>query len=109
MKFAIPLSLCYLCGGCNAFLSTNILMKRRFSVILLAVISAVAAFAEDVEFTQVKDLTSQYFIMAYSDNGTYRSPYWIKGNHQNVMSPGESALICSGKDYYYLLKLLYDY
>ena len=79
-------------------------MKRRFSVILLAVISAVAAFAEDVEFTQVKDLTSQYFIMAYSDNGTYRSPYWIKGNHQNVMSPGESALICSGKDYYYLLK-----
>lgn len=70
----------------------------------MAIISAISVFAEDVELTQVDDLTSQYFIMAYSDNGTYRSPYWTKGNNQNVMSPGESALICNGKDYYYLLK-----
>lgn len=79
-------------------------MKKIFVLPILAIISAISVFAEDVELTQVDDLTSQYFIMAYSDNGTYRSPYWTKGNNQNVMSPGESALICNGKDYYYLLK-----
>ncbi|MBQ7494836.1 MAG: tyrosine-protein phosphatase [Bacteroidaceae bacterium] len=79
-------------------------MKQFFSLILFAVLSVMTANAADVELTKVEDLTTQYFIMAYSDNGTYKSPYWTKGNNQNVLSPRESAIICNGKDYYYLLK-----
>ena len=79
-------------------------MKKHFLTIVLAVMTLVSASAEDVELTRVDDLTSQYFIMAYSDNGKYLSPYWTKGTMQNVLSPGESSVICSGKDNYYLLK-----
>ena len=79
-------------------------MKNYFFLILLAFMSLTPAHAEDVELQKVEDLTTQYFIMAYSDNGTYKSPYWTRGNNQNVMSPRESAIICNGKDYYYLLK-----
>ena len=79
-------------------------MKRFLSLFLFATLSIESAVAEDVELTSVTDLTSGYFIMAYSDNGTYLSPYWIRGNNQNVMSPAESAVICNGADYYYLLK-----
>ena len=79
-------------------------MKRLFYLILFSTFSIVQAWAEDVELTSVSDLTSSYFIMAYSDNGTYMSPYWTRGNNQNVMSPAESAVICNGVDYYYLLK-----
>ncbi len=79
-------------------------MKKQFFLFLLALVSAMSAFAANVELTTVEDLTTQYFIMAYSDNGTYKSPYWTKGGMQNVLSPGESAIICNGADYYYLLK-----
>lgn len=79
-------------------------MKKLFCLILLSALSITTTMAADVELTTVEDLTSQYFIMAYSDNGTYLSPYWTKGTMQNVLSPGESAIICNGKDYYYLLK-----
>ena len=84
--------------------TNHIPMKKHFFLILLAIVSAMSSFAADVELTTAEDLTTQYFIMAYSDNGTYKSPYWTKGNMQNVMSPAESALICNGKDYYYLMK-----
>ncbi|MBR4533461.1 MAG: hypothetical protein IKO85_02795 [Bacteroidaceae bacterium] len=50
-------------------------MKRFFYLILLAVCSICSAHATDVELTEVQQLTTGYFIMAYSDNGTYRSPY----------------------------------
>lgn len=80
-------------------------MKRFvFLQFLFALLCLTSVRAEDVELTQVSDLTTGYFILAYNDNGTYRSPYWIRGNNQNVMSPGESAVICNGADYYYLLK-----
>lgn len=79
-------------------------MKKLFCLILLSALSITTTMAADVELTTVEDLTSQYFIMAYSDNGTYLSPYWTKGTMQNVVTPGESAIICGGKDYYYLLK-----
>lgn len=79
-------------------------MKKLFCLILLSALSITTAMAADVELTTVENLTSQYFIMAYSDNGTYLSPYWTKGTMQNVVTPGESAIICGGKDYYYLLK-----
>lgn len=78
-------------------------MKKLF-FLLVAFMSWMSVLASDVELTQLSELTSQYFIMAYNDNGTYRSPYWTRGNNQNVMSPGESSIICHGKDYYYLLK-----
>ena len=83
---------------------SNYIMKKLFTLILLAAISVAKTMAADVELTKVEDLTSQYFIMAYSESGTYLSPYWTRGNNQNVMSPGESSVICNGKDYYYLLK-----
>lgn len=79
-------------------------MKKFFFFALLAFLPWLSVVADDVELKKVEDLTTQYFIMAYSDNGTYLSPYWTKGNNQNVMSPRESAIICNGKDYYYLLK-----
>lgn len=79
-------------------------MKKILFLVLLAFMPMIPALAEDVELTKVEDLTTQYFIMAYSDNGTYMSPYWTRGNNQNVLSPRESAIICHGKDYYYLLK-----
>jgi hypothetical protein len=79
-------------------------MKRFFLLILFTCLCFASAFAEDVELTKVSDLTSGYFIMAYSDNGTYLSPYWTRGNNQNAMSPAESAVICNGPDYYYLFK-----
>ena len=79
-------------------------MKRLFNLILIAFLPMMPALADDVELTKVEDLTKQYFIMAYSDNGTYLSPYWTRSNNQNVLSPRESAVICHGKDYYYLLK-----
>ena len=79
-------------------------MKKHFLLIVIALLSVLSAWADNVELTRVEDLTSQYFIMAYSDNGTYLSPYWTKGTMQNVVSPGESAVICNGRDYYYLLK-----
>ena len=83
---------------------SNYIMKKLFCLILLSALSIAKTMAADVELTTVEDLTSQYFIMAYSDNGTYLSPYWTKGTMQNVVTPGESAIICGGKDYYYLLK-----
>ena len=79
-------------------------MKKLLLQILSTVLFTASISAADVELTRVSDLTSQYFIMAYSDNGTYMSPYWMRSNNQNVMSPGESAVICNGKDYYYLMK-----
>lgn len=79
-------------------------MKKLLFLILSTVLFATSVAAADVELTQLSDLTSQYFIMAYSDNGTYKTPYWTLSNRQNVMSPGESAVICNGKDYYYLMK-----
>lgn len=79
-------------------------MKKIFFIILFAIISVKPSFAADVEYTKVSDLTSHYFLMAHSENGTYQSPYWTKGGMQNVMSPGESAIICGGTTNYYLLK-----
>ena len=49
-------------------------MKNYIFLILLAFMSLTPAHAEDVELQKVEDLTTQYFIMAYSDNGTYKSP-----------------------------------
>ena len=79
-------------------------MKRLFLLVQLTLLSFAAAMAEDVELTSVNDLTTGYFIMAHHDGTTYLSPYWLKSNNQNVMTPAESAVICNGADYYYLLK-----
>ena len=79
-------------------------MKLKIFLILFATLTVAPAIAEDVELTQVEQLTSQYFIMAYKNAGTYLSPYWTRGNNQNALTPGESAIICHGSDYYYLLK-----
>ena len=79
-------------------------MKKILFLILLATCSVASVVAADVELTKIEDLTTGYFIMAYSDNGKYMTPYWTKGTNQNVQSPGESAVICNGATYYYLLK-----
>lgn len=79
-------------------------MRKIYLSILFSVLSVMSVVAADVEITKVADLTTQYFIMAYSDNGTYMSPYWTRGNNQNVLSPRESAIICNGQEFYYLLK-----
>lgn len=79
-------------------------MRRYLLLIAFIVCGAANIVAADVELTKVADLTTQYFIMAYNEGGKYFSPYWTRENNQNVMSPGESAIICNGPDYYYLLK-----
>lgn len=79
-------------------------MQRFLLLILFSAFSILPAVAEDVELTKVSDLTEGYFIMAYSEGGTYMSPYWLRSNNQNVMSPAESAIVCYGASYYYLLK-----
>ena len=79
-------------------------MKRFFILILMVAAAVMPAAAADVELTSVSELTTGYFIMAYDDGGTFKSPYWPKSGYQNVEAPAESAIICGGADYYYLFK-----
>lgn len=75
---------------------------KKLLIIALSLM-ALTTMADDTEFTTVEELTKNYFLMAYNNDGTWSSPYWTKATNQNVQQ-GMSAKVCGGKDNYYLLR-----
>ena len=77
---------------------------KRLKLLLIAIAALCSTAKAETEYTQVSELTTNFFVMAYDDGGTYKSPYWTVAHAQNVCTPAESSTICGGDVNYYLFK-----